>query len=66
MSIMSTTNRTQEKNTIESYKATLSKFRDQIGNSRQLDGISLEEVLSFLNKITEGGKQQTKQDGTLT
>lgn len=60
MSILSTTNRTQEKNTIESYKATLSKFRDQIGNSRQLDGISSEEVLSFLNKITEGGKQQTK------
>jgi len=60
MSILSTTKRTQEKNTIESYNATLSKFRDQIGNSRQLDGISSEEVLSFLNKITEGGKQQTK------
>ena len=57
---MSTTKRTPGKNTIESYSATLSKFRDQLGNSRELDGISSEEILSFLNKITKGGKQQTK------
>jgi integrase/recombinase XerD len=48
------------KNTQESYSTTLSKFRDHHGNDRQLDGISSEEILSFLNKITEGGKQQTK------
>ncbi len=59
-SILNTIRRTLGKNTIESYSSTLSKFRDHLGNSRQLEGISLEEVLSFLNKITEGGKQQTK------
>src|SRR5208283_589491 len=58
--ILSTTRRIREKNTIESYSATLSKFRDNLGGSRQLDGINSEEVLSFLNRITEGGKQQTK------
>jgi hypothetical protein len=58
--ILSTTKRTPEKNTIESYSATLSKFRDQLGNSRELNGISSEEILSFLNKITDGGKQQAK------
>ena len=57
---MSTTRRTQGKNTIESYSTTLSKFYVEIGKDRQLDTISSEEVLSFLNKITEGGKQQTK------
>ena len=45
---------------MESYSATLSKFRDYLGTNRQLDGISPEEVLTFLNKITEGGKLQTK------
>ena len=57
---LSTTGWILEKNTQESYSATLSKFRDHHGNDRQLDGISSEEILSFLNKITEGGKQQTK------
>jgi integrase len=57
---LSITKRIPEKNTIESYSATLSKFRDNFGDSRQVAGISSEEVLSFLNKITEGGKQQTK------
>ena len=59
-STLSTTKRIPEKNTIESYSATLSKLRDHLGNSRQLDEINSEEILSFLNKITEGGKQQTK------
>jgi len=57
---LSTTRRTEGKNTIESYSTTLSKFCVEIGKDCQLDTISSEEVLSFLNKITEGGKQQTK------
>ncbi len=59
-SISSTTRQTQEKNTIESYNATLSKFCKYIGEQREMDGIISEEVLSFLNKITDGDKQQTK------
>jgi integrase len=59
-SILSTTKRIPEKNTIESYSATLSKLRDHLGGSRQLDRISSDEILAFLSKITEGGKQQTK------
>lgn len=59
-SILSTTGQTQGKNTTQSYTATLSKFLDRIGTDRHLDEISPEEILSFLNKITEGGKQQTK------
>ncbi len=59
-SILSTTKQIPEKNTIESYSATLSKLREHLGNSRQLDGISSDEILSFLSKITEGAKQQTK------
>ena len=64
--IWSTTKRIPGKNTIESYSATLGKFRDDIGMDRQLNWISTEEVLSFLNKITEGGKQQTKHGVSLT
>jgi integrase/recombinase XerD len=59
-SILSTTRQTLEKNTTESYNATLSRFRDYIGNDRQLDGITSEDILSFLSKITQGDKQQTK------
>ncbi len=59
-SILSITKRTPGKNTIESYSSSLSKLCEQLGTSRQLDGISSEEVRSFLNKITEEGKQQTK------
>lgn len=58
--IWSTIKRTPEKNTIESYSATLTKFHDRLGDSRELAEISSEEILTFLNKITEGGKQQTK------
>ena len=60
VSILSTTRQTRGKNTIESYRATLSKFSDHIAEDRQLDGISSEEILSFLKRITEGGKQRTK------
>ncbi len=38
----------------------LSKLLDSIGTDRHLDEISPEKILAFLNKITEGGKQQTK------
>ena len=48
-----------KKNTISSYRITLSKFDDVFGN-RQLDSISSEEILTFLTSITEGTKQATK------
>jgi integrase/recombinase XerD len=48
-----------KKNTISSYRITLSKFNDVFGN-RQLDSISSEEILTFLTSITEGTKQATK------
>ena len=45
------------KNTTESYGATLTRLGDHFGND--LVAITSEEVLSFLNKINEKGKQQT-------
>ena len=48
-----------KKNTINSYRITLSKFSDVFGD-RQLDAISSEEILTFLTSITEGTKQATK------
>ncbi|MBW2581106.1 MAG: tyrosine-type recombinase/integrase, partial [Deltaproteobacteria bacterium] len=48
-----------KKNTINSYRITLSKFSDVFGNG-QLDAISSEEILTFLTSITEGTKQATK------
>jgi len=59
-STLSTTVRIQEKNTVEAYSSTLRKFGAHIGENRHVDSVSSEEVLSFLNKITAGGKQQTK------
>ena len=38
----------------------LAKLCDHFGDDRDLAAITSEEILSFLNKITEGGKQQTK------
>jgi hypothetical protein len=50
------------KNSIESYGATLAKFREHFGKDHELAAITSEEILSFLNKINEGGKQQTKHE----
>jgi site-specific recombinase XerD len=48
-----------KKNTINSYRITLSRFSNDLGD-RQLDSISSEEILTFLTSITEGTKQATK------
>jgi integrase len=48
-----------KKNTINSYRITLSRFSYDFGD-RQLDSISSEEILPFLTSITEGTKQATK------
>ncbi|MBL7205448.1 MAG: site-specific integrase [Desulfobacteraceae bacterium] len=49
-----------KKNTVRAYEAVLSKFCQEFG-SKNLDEITSDHVLSFLNKITEGTKQQTKR-----
>jgi len=49
-----------KKNTIESYAETLAKLFYHFGKDRNLAAITSEEILSFLSKITEGAKQQTK------
>ena len=48
-----------KKNTINSYKISLSRFSNDLGDW-QLDSISSEEILPFLTSITEGSKQATK------
>jgi integrase/recombinase XerD len=47
-------------NSIRSYKMLLSKFCEEFG-PENLEGITTERVLSFLNRITEGRKRQTKR-----
>ena len=49
-----------QKNTIRAYESILSKFCQEFGE-KNLDEITLDEVLKFLNKITGGRKQQTKK-----
>ena len=49
-----------KKNTIRAYAATLSKFSLDYGD-RDIHDITSDEALSFLNKITEGNKPQTKK-----
>lgn len=51
---LNTTKRIQGKNTIESYGATLSKFRNYIGKDRKLEGISSEEALSAVKAFGYG------------
>jgi site-specific recombinase XerD len=48
------------KNTIESYGAMLPKLIGHFGKDRELAAIASEEILSFLNKISENGEQQTR------
>ncbi|RJR40222.1 MAG: hypothetical protein C4576_20200, partial [Desulfobacteraceae bacterium] len=44
-------------NTLKSYEAALNPFLAEFAN-RQIGEISTEEVLSFLNRVTEGRKPQ--------
>ena len=42
------------------YQAVLSKFCHDF-SEKALDSVTSEQILDFLNKITEGTKQQTKR-----
>ncbi len=57
---LSTTEPIPKKNTRRAYAATLSKFISEYGN-RDIHDLTSDEALSFLNKITEGNKPQTKK-----
>ena len=48
------------RNTIRAYEAILAKFCERFGG-RELDELNSNEVLSFLNEITEGRKPATKR-----
>ena len=47
-------------NTVRSYEAILTKFGFIFGD-KDLEDISSEDILSFLDQITGGTKQQTKR-----
>ena len=49
-----------KENSIRAYLLVLTKFCDEFG-SNDLKEITTERALSFLNRITEGKKQQTKK-----
>lgn len=49
-----------KENSVRAYKLVLSKFCEEFG-AENLGDINTEKVLSFLNRFTEGKKQQTKQ-----
>jgi site-specific recombinase XerD len=49
-----------QKNTVRAYEAVLSRFCQDFGEI-SLDSVTSDEILGFLNKITEGAKQQTKR-----
>jgi len=49
-----------KKNSIRPYEFVVSRFDSQFGH-RELDSITSDEILSFLNQITEGTKQATKR-----
>jgi integrase len=57
---LSTTGRTRKKNSIRPYEFVLSRLDSQFGD-RELGSITSDEILSFLNQITEGAKQSTKR-----
>jgi len=48
------------KSTLRNYKSLLNNFISYIGNI-EIVVITTDEVLAFLNKITEGTKQSTKR-----
>ena len=49
-----------KENTIRAYKLVLTKFCEEFG-SENLEEMTTEMALSFLNRVTEGKKQQTKK-----
>ncbi len=49
-----------KENSIRAYKLILSKFCDEF-RTENLEDITTKKVLSFLNRITEGRKRQTKR-----
>ncbi len=49
-----------QKNTVKSYEALLSRFNKDFGE-RSIENVTTDEILEFLNQITEGRKQQTKR-----
>jgi integrase/recombinase XerD len=49
-----------KENSIRAYKLVLTKFCDEFGRD-DLKEITTEKALSFLNRVTEGKKQQTKK-----
>ncbi|MDL1976056.1 MAG: site-specific integrase [Deltaproteobacteria bacterium] len=57
---MSITGRTRKKNSIRPYEFVLFRFDSQF-HDRELGSITSDEILSFLNQITEGTKQSTKR-----
>lgn len=49
-----------KKNTVRAYEAILNKFLDKFGQN-ELNEISSDHVLEFLNDITDGRKQRTRK-----
>ena len=49
-----------KENSIRAYKLVLTKFCEEFG-TENLEEITTEMTLSFLNRITEGKKRQTKR-----
>ena len=49
-----------KENSIRAYKLVLTKFCDEFGRD-DLKEITTEKALSFLNRVTEGKKKQTKK-----
>ncbi len=45
--------------TLRTYRTIVSKFSEEFGE-KNLESLTLEEILSFLGKVTNGAKQQTK------
>jgi integrase/recombinase XerD len=49
-----------KENTLRAYRMVLTQLCEEFG-TKNLEDITTERVLSFLNRITEGKKRQTKQ-----
>jgi integrase/recombinase XerD len=49
-----------KENTVRAYKMILTQLYEEFG-AENLKNLTTERILSFLNRITEGKKQQTKQ-----
>src|SRR5210317_1690296 len=47
-------------NTVRAYEWTIDKFCEEYGDTDLLD-LSVDNILSFLNQISEGRKPQTKR-----